>query len=121
MWYTPGQLVATGLDASPLLVANEGHNGLSRCVRARVIGIRMVQAAHDQLKLATAAVGPGDRPNIGLTAAPTRTLDELGGTAGFTGHDPPAGVMIMPGYDAFLLSTDNTMVGEPQSPATDPR
>lgn len=244
MWYSLEELVAVGLGVSPIVMANEGHNGLSRCARTRLIGLRMVRAAHDvgcralamealpnygagpsvyasrpepfgylaqpemidlvdgalalgwtligyeasfdqepewvranrltidatnwregqqadnlaaafaqrngapllvwvgnshHLKerlddwtpmghllttthdlhpycidqLATVALGAGHRPIIPLTAELTRTLDERGGTAGFTTDDPPPGLPVLPGYDALILSTDNAIVGEP--------
>lgn len=246
MWHSPEELVTIGFGASSVLMVNEGHNGLSRCARTRVIGLRMVEAAHelgcralamealpnlgagpsehtarpepfgylaqpemidlidaalarrwtligyeaplgsefepesvraDRLsieatnwregqqtdnlaaavryldgaslmvwvgnghhctspvgdwtpmghlltanhgidpycidQLATVALAPGHQPDIPLTPELTRTLDERGGTAGFTADDPPPGLPVIPGYHAFILSTDNTMVGEP--------
>lgn len=249
MWCTPEQLVAAGLDASSTLMVNEGHNGFSRCVRTRIIGVRMIRAAHelgcralamealpnfglgptehttrpapsgrgyltqpemiylidtavglgwtligyeadfsvaptrvraDTLslhatnwreaqqarslaaaverldgaplvvwvgnghhtkrvvqewtpmgylltsehgvtpycidQLASVALDPSHQPTVEVTADLARTLDALGGTAGFTAVQPPAGMTVMSGYDAHILSTDNAMVGEPPGP-----
>jgi hypothetical protein len=46
-WRTPEELVEIGLTRSPVLMANEAHNGLRRSVRTREIGIRIVAAAND--------------------------------------------------------------------------
>ncbi len=57
MWRTPEQLVVSGFECSSTLMVNEGHNGLSRCVRTRVVGIRMAMAAHGPQRKATANWG----------------------------------------------------------------
>ncbi len=244
MWYTPEELVAIGLAHSSVLMVNEGHNGLSRCVRTRLIGSTMIRAAHelgcrslamealpnlgagpsehiarpepfgylaqpemidlidsalalgwtligyeaafdvepesvranrlsmeatnwregqqaDNLaaairrldgepllvwvgnghhtkqrlgdwtsmghllttthgldaycidQLGTVALDASHRPNIPLTPELARLLDERGGTAGFTADDPPLDLPVLSGYDAFIVSTDNAMAGEP--------
>ena len=45
-WRTPEQLVEIGLSRSRVLMVNEAHDGLKRCIRTRTIGTRMIEPAH---------------------------------------------------------------------------
>lgn len=64
-------------------------------------------------QLATVALAPGSPPQHPLTKELADRLDAMGGTAGFTGDDPPPGFHVAPTYDAWIVSTDNEMVGDP--------
>jgi hypothetical protein len=46
-WRPVEDLVRWGFGHAPVVMANEAHNGLARCVRTREVGVRMVQAAHE--------------------------------------------------------------------------
>ena len=45
-WRSPEELVEIGLSRSRVLMVNEAHDGLKRCIRTRTIGTRMVEPAH---------------------------------------------------------------------------
>ena len=45
-WGSVAELTAWGFAQAPVVMANEAHNRLTRCVRTRETGIRMVHAAH---------------------------------------------------------------------------
>ena len=40
------ELVQWGFAHAPVVMANEAHSGLARCVRTRDVGVRMIRAAH---------------------------------------------------------------------------
>jgi hypothetical protein len=46
-WVSVEDLVERGFDRSSVVMANEAHDGMRRCVRTREVGVRMVKAAHD--------------------------------------------------------------------------
>ena len=46
-WRTPEELVAVGFDRSRVVMMNEGHDGLKRCIRTRRVGQRVLVAAHE--------------------------------------------------------------------------
>ena len=46
-WRPIEDLVRWGFEHAPVVMANEAHNGLARCIRTREVGIRMIQAAHE--------------------------------------------------------------------------
>jgi hypothetical protein len=46
-WCSVEKLVRRGFGQAPVVMANEAHNGLARCVRTRETGIRMIRAAHE--------------------------------------------------------------------------
>ena len=46
-WCSVEELVQWGFGHAPVVMANEAHNGLARCIRTREAGIRMVRAAHE--------------------------------------------------------------------------
>jgi hypothetical protein len=46
-WCSVEELTQWGFAHAPVLMANEAHNGLKRCIRTRQVGIRMVRAAHE--------------------------------------------------------------------------
>jgi hypothetical protein len=45
-WCSVEELTQFGFARSPVVMANEAHNGLARCVRTREVGVRIIQAAH---------------------------------------------------------------------------
>jgi hypothetical protein len=46
-WCPVEDLVRWGFAHAPVVMANEAHNGLARCIRTREVGVRMIQAAHE--------------------------------------------------------------------------
>jgi len=46
-WCPVEDLVRWGFAHAPVVMANEAHNGLTRCIRTRETGIRMIRAAHE--------------------------------------------------------------------------
>lgn len=45
-WRSVEDLTRWGFAQAPVVMANEAHNGLARCVRTREIGVRIIAAAH---------------------------------------------------------------------------
>lgn len=45
-WRSPEELLAVGLCRSRVVMMNEAHNGLTRCVRTRRLGARLLPVAH---------------------------------------------------------------------------
>jgi hypothetical protein len=45
-WCSVEDLTCWGFAHAPVVMANEAHNGLTRCVRTRDIGVRIIGAAH---------------------------------------------------------------------------
>jgi hypothetical protein len=45
-WMTPSEIVSYGFAASPVVMMNEAHNGMSRCPRTRRVGREILPAAH---------------------------------------------------------------------------
>ena len=46
-WRPVEDLFRCGFAQSPVVMANEAHDGRARCVRTREVGIRMIRAAHE--------------------------------------------------------------------------
>lgn len=46
MWRTPEELLEIGLTRSRVVMMNEAHDGLKRCIRTRQIGQRVLPTAH---------------------------------------------------------------------------
>jgi hypothetical protein len=46
-WCSVEELTRWGFAHAPVVMANEAHSGLRRCIRTRQVGIRMVRAAHE--------------------------------------------------------------------------
>ena len=76
-WCSVEDLARHGFARSPVLMANEAHSGLKRCVRTRVVGARMVRAAHEagvrRLAMEALPWRPGDEPG------PIREIPPAGG------------------------------------------
>jgi hypothetical protein len=72
-WQPVEDIVRWGFGQVPVVMANEFHSGLARCVRTRVIGARMIRAAHEAgvRRLAMEALGWPERDVPGpITALP---------------------------------------------------
>ncbi|MGE5292293.1 MAG: hypothetical protein ACM3ML_34930 [Micromonosporaceae bacterium] len=46
-WCSVEDLTQWGFAHTPVVMANEAHNGLTRCTRTREIGVRMIRVAHE--------------------------------------------------------------------------
>ena len=46
-WCSVEELVQYGFARARVVMANEAHNGLARCIRTRDVGVRMIRAAHE--------------------------------------------------------------------------
>ena len=46
-WCSVEELIGWGFAHAPVVMANEAHSGLTRCIRTREMGIRMIRAAHE--------------------------------------------------------------------------
>ena len=46
-WCSVEDLVRWAFAHAPVVMANEAHSGLARCVRTREVGVRIIQAAHE--------------------------------------------------------------------------
>ena len=46
-WCSVEDLVRWAFAHAPVVMANEAHSGLARCVRTREVGMRMIQGAHE--------------------------------------------------------------------------
>ena len=133
-WRSVEELVGWGFAHAPVVMANEAHNGLARCIRTREMGVRMIRAAHEAgvRRLAMEALpwpapdAPG--PIVAIPPVPgdylaqpdmqrlITTALELGwslaahgGTAGILRDHAPAPLDTWPGVDAVIVSNDNTL------------
>jgi hypothetical protein len=78
-WRPVEDVVRWGFAQAPVVMANEAHDGLARSVRTRVVGARMIRAAHEVgvRRLAMEALGWPERDVPGpITALPD---DSYGG------------------------------------------
>ena len=75
-WCSVEELVRWGFGHAPVVMANEAHSGLARCVRTREIGLRMIRAAHEAgvRRLAMEALR---WPAVGVPG-PIRAMPEAG-------------------------------------------
>jgi hypothetical protein len=46
-WRPVEELIQWGFAHAPVVMANEAHSGLARCIRTRDVGVRMIRAAHE--------------------------------------------------------------------------
>jgi hypothetical protein len=46
-WCSVEELIGWGFAHAPVVMANEAHSSLARCIRTREAGVRMIQAAHE--------------------------------------------------------------------------
>ncbi len=47
VWRGPEELVTIGFQRTRVVMMNEAHSGLQRCIRTREIGRRILPAAHE--------------------------------------------------------------------------
>jgi hypothetical protein len=73
-WRPVEDLVRWGFAHAPVVMANEAHNGLARCVRTREVGARMIRAAHEagvrRLAMEALPHRPGDTQGPILAVPP---------------------------------------------------
>jgi hypothetical protein len=76
-WRSIEELIQLAFSGAQVVMANEAHSGLARCVRTREAGVRMVQAAHEAgvRRLAMEAL---PRPAAGLPG-PIRAIPVTAG------------------------------------------
>jgi len=74
-WRSVEELTRWGFAHAPVVMANEAHNGLARCVRTRDIGVRMIEAAH-QAGVRQLAMEALPRPEDG-TLGPIRAIPSV--------------------------------------------
>jgi hypothetical protein len=76
-WCSVEELTRWGFAHAPVLMANEAHSGLQHCARTRVVGARMVRAAHEagvrRLAMEALPWRRGDEPG------PIREIPAVGG------------------------------------------
>ena len=123
-WCPVEDLVRWGFAHAPVVMANEAHNGLARCIRTREVGVRIIRAAHEAgvRRLAVEALphrrGEPQGPILavspdsgGYLAQPE--MRRLTGTAldlGWTLWDQAPPLLAgWDGVDALVVSTDNEM------------
>jgi hypothetical protein len=72
-WRTPQQLVQEGFRRSRVVMLNEAHDGLTRCVRTRQLGRQLLPSAHAMgvRHLAMEALQPGDAEAANATRRPS--------------------------------------------------
>jgi hypothetical protein len=119
-WRPVEDLVRWGFAHSPVVMANEAHNGAARCVRTREVGSRMIRAAHEAgvRRLAMEALEwPGQDVQGPISALPQARGFYLtqpaahGGTAGILRDQAPPPLHDWPGVDAVVVSADNALTG----------
>lgn len=81
-WCSVEELIQHGFANAPVVMANEAHSGLQRCVRTREIGVRMVHAAH-RAGVRRLAMEALPRPTDG-SPAPIRAIPPS--TGGYLGQ-----------------------------------
>jgi len=111
-WRPVEDLVRWGFAHAPVVMANEAHSGLARCVRTREVGVRMIQAAHEagvrRLAMEALPHRRGD-PQGPILASLNDVLAAHGGTAGILRDQAPPPLDGWAGVDALVVSTDNEM------------
>jgi hypothetical protein len=76
-WRTPQDLVQEGFRRSRVVMLNEAHDGLTRCVRTRRLGRQILPSAHAMgvRHLAMEALQPGDAEAANTTRRPPHAAD----------------------------------------------
>jgi hypothetical protein len=76
-WRTPQQLVQEGFCRGRVVMLNEAHDGLTRCVRTRRVGRQILPSAHAMgaRHLAMEALQPGDAEAANTTRRPPDAAD----------------------------------------------
>jgi hypothetical protein len=76
-WCSVEELTWWGFARAPVVMANEAHSGLARCIRTRDIGVRIIGAAH-QAGVRHLAMEALPRPGDG-TPGPIRAVPPVPG------------------------------------------
>jgi hypothetical protein len=76
-WTSVEELTGWAFGRSKVVMANEAHSGLARCVRTREIGQRMIRAAH-RVGVRRLAMEALNWPAVGI-AGPILEVPDLGG------------------------------------------
>jgi hypothetical protein len=76
-WCSVEELTQWGFAHAPVVMANEAHSGLARCIRTREIGVRVIGAAH-QAGVRHLAMEALPRPEDG-TPGPIRAVPPVPG------------------------------------------
>lgn len=71
-WCSVEELTGWGFSHAQVVMANEAHDGLTRCIRTRDVGVRMIRAAH-QAGVRRLAMEALSRPADGM-AGPIRAI-----------------------------------------------
>ena len=131
-WRPVEDLIRWGFEHAPVVMANEAHSGLARCVRTREMGMGMIRAAHEKCEDwipmgwhfrvmsgidpfvidQTVTVDFSSRPQPWvreLLAALSDTLAAHGGTAGILRDQAPPPLDDSVGADAVVVSVDNEL------------
>jgi hypothetical protein len=76
-WRTPQELVQEGFGSGRVVMLNEAHDGLTRCVRTRRVGRQILPTAHTKgvRHLAMEALRPGDAEAANETRRPPAAAD----------------------------------------------
>jgi hypothetical protein len=76
-WRTPQELVQEGFGRSRVVMLNEAHDGLTRCVRTRRVGRQILPAAHAMgaRHLAMEALTPDDAEAANASRRPPDAAD----------------------------------------------
>lgn len=80
-WRSPEELVALGFTRAPVVLMNEAHNGLARCIRTREVGRRILPVAH-ALGVRHVAMEALD-PSFATAANHARALPQLPRQGGY--------------------------------------
>lgn len=77
-WRTPEEIVEVGFSRSTVVMANEAHSGMRRCIRTREVGRRLLPVAHRSgvRHLAMEALGGPyvEQPDLAALIADARSL-----------------------------------------------
>jgi hypothetical protein len=76
-WRTPQELVQEGFRRSRVVMLNEAHDGLTRCIRSRQLGRQILPSAHAMgaRHLAMEALTPSDAEAANTTRRPPHDPD----------------------------------------------
>jgi hypothetical protein len=76
-WRTPQELVQEGFRRGRVVMLNEAHDGLKRCVRTRQVGRQVLPSAHAMgaRHLAMEALSPGDAETANASRRPPHAAD----------------------------------------------
>jgi hypothetical protein len=130
-WMSVEDLTRLAFHRSRIVMVNEAHDGLTRCVRTRQVGIHVIKTAHElgvrrlamealprppdgtagPIRQAVSVAWPGrNEPWLSeLLASLADTLQSFDGTAGILQVDGPELWNDRTGVDAIMVSTLNEL------------